>query len=122
MQAFVTGVRVLRGEDGAREWLEAFEANEPMRYENNIQILDAVDSGEIALGLINHYYWYERVAEVGAGRTSPRGCTTSRAATRSALVNVAGVGIIAGTDQPGGGPAGRRLPASGRPPSSTSRT
>ena len=35
-------------------------------YDNNILVLDAVDSGQVALGLINHYYRYERVAEKGA--------------------------------------------------------
>jgi iron(III) transport system substrate-binding protein len=98
-QAFVTGVRVLRGDDGARAWLEAFAANEPVRLENNIQILDAVNSGEIALGLSNHYYWYERVAEVGEDAVTAR-VHYIPGGDPLGLVNVAGAGVIAGSDQP----------------------
>lgn len=95
-QAFVTGVRVLRGEDGARAWLEAFAANEPVRFENNIQILDAVNAGQLALGLSNHYYWYERVAEVGEAAVSARVHYVPRADPLG-LVNVAGAAVLAGS-------------------------
>jgi len=98
-QSFVTGLRVLRGEDGARTWLEAFAANEPVAYENNVQVLDAVDSGEVSLGLINHYYWFEKVAEVGADNVTAR-IEFLPGGDPGALVNVAGAGILAGTDQP----------------------
>lgn len=98
-QSFVTALRVSEGEDGARQWLEAFEANDPQVYDNNIAILDAVDSGEVPLGLINHYYWFEKAAEVGADqmraqlRYLPGGDAGS-------LINVAGAGVLEGTDQP----------------------
>lgn len=98
-QAFVTGIRVVRGEEGARQWLRAFAANEPVRFGNNIQTLDGVDTGQIALGLSNHYYWYERVAELGADKVTaevfyvPGGDPLG-------LVNVAGAGVLASTDQP----------------------
>lgn len=97
--AFVTALRVDRGDDGAREWLEAFAANDPQAYENNIAVLDAVDSGEVALGLINHYYWYQRVAEVGEDGVDAR-IHFLDSDDPGALINVAGAGIIAGTDQP----------------------
>jgi iron(III) transport system substrate-binding protein len=97
-QAFVTALRVMRGEDGARAWLTRFAANQPQKFENNIAILDAANNGELPLGLINHYYWYARVAEEGAdnvdaklhfvGGNDPLG-----------LVNVAGVGVVKGTDR-----------------------
>ncbi|MEU7819002.1 iron ABC transporter substrate-binding protein [Pseudonocardia sp. NPDC049154] len=97
-QAFVTGVRVLRGEDGARAWLQAFAANQPVRFDNNIQILDAVNAGQIALGLSNHYYWYERVAEVGE-QAVPARVHYVPGGDPLGLVNVAGAGVVAGTAQ-----------------------
>ena len=98
-QAFVTSVRVLLGEEGARQWLTAFAANEPKRYDNNILTLDAVDRGEIALGLSNHYYWYERVAEVGLANVTAR-VHYVPGGSPLGLVNVAGAGVIGTTDNP----------------------
>jgi iron(III) transport system substrate-binding protein len=98
-QAFVTSVRVLLGEEAARQWLTALAANEPKRYDNNILTLDAVDRGEIALGLSNHYYWYERVAEVGLDNVTAR-VHYVPGGSPLGLVNVAGVGVIKGTDNP----------------------
>jgi iron(III) transport system substrate-binding protein len=98
-QAFVTSVRVLLGEEGARQWLTAFAANEPKRYDNNILTLDAVDRGEIALGLSNHYYWYERVAEVGLANVPAR-VHYVPGGSPLGLVNVAGAGVIGTTDNP----------------------
>ncbi|MDQ3512182.1 MAG: extracellular solute-binding protein, partial [Chloroflexota bacterium] len=49
-QAFITALRVLRGEDIAREWLEGMRANETVTFENNGSILRAVASGEIGVG------------------------------------------------------------------------
>ena len=96
--AFVTALRVAKGEDGATEWLTKFKANEPRKYDNNILVLDGVDKGEVALGLINHYYWFERVAEKGAAAVTAR-IHFLGSDDPGALINVAGVGILKGTDQ-----------------------
>lgn len=97
-QSFVTALRVSKGEDGAKQWLEAFKANEPKAYDNNILVLDAVDSGQVALGLVNHYYWYERVAEKGADAVNAK-IHFLDSDDPGALINVAGVGILAGSTQ-----------------------
>jgi iron(III) transport system substrate-binding protein len=97
-QSFVTALRVTKGEDGAKKWLEAFKANEPKAYDNNILVLDAVDSGQVGLGLINHYYWYERVAEKGASAVNAK-IRFLGSDDPGALVNVAGVGILKGSNQ-----------------------
>ncbi|MFP5333838.1 MAG: extracellular solute-binding protein [Actinomycetes bacterium] len=97
-QAFVTALRVDRGEDGARQWLERLVELDPQTYDNNIAVLDAVDAGEVSLGLVNHYYWYERVAERGEDAVDAR-IHFLDSDDPGALVNVAGAGVIAGSEQ-----------------------
>lgn len=92
-QAFVTAMRVSQGEDVARQWLTDLKANGAVAYEANTYILDAVDAGEIDLGLINHYYWYQKAAEVGEdAMTAQLGFFES--GDPGSLVNVAGVGVL----------------------------
>ncbi len=93
--AFVAAMILERGEDGTREWLEALAAIDPVDYESNAPIAEATDSGELAGGLINHYYLLRLRAE-GLGQNAenyfiPAGDVGS-------LVMPAGVGIIAGSD------------------------
>jgi iron(III) transport system substrate-binding protein len=91
-QAFVSAMRITQGDDETRAWLEGIAANEPKLYENNIGVLEAIATGEIELGLVNHYYLYllkeeqpeAPVANHYLGGGDP-----------GALVNVAGAGILA---------------------------
>lgn len=62
-QDFVTGLRSELGEDGAGAFLEGLAANDALTFPNNVAILDAVNRGEIAMGLINHYYWFENAVD-----------------------------------------------------------
>lgn len=91
--SFVTALRVAKGEDGARTWLEKFKANAPQSYEKNGAVLTAVDKGEVSLGLINHYYWHAMVAEKGADKVTAK-IRFLGADDPGALVNVAGVGVL----------------------------
>jgi iron(III) transport system substrate-binding protein len=95
-QAFVTALRVLEGEDGAREWLEGIVANDPEVYENNTAIVEAVAAGEVDAGFVNHYYLY---------RLESEGADVGNAANHyytdggpGSLVNVAGAGILDTSD------------------------
>jgi len=97
-QAFVTGLRVVKGDDGAKRWLEEFKANQPKAYDNNIAILDAVERGELELGLINHYYWYEKAHEVGNAAMKSK-LHFFGGGDPGGLVNVAGVGVLRSTDR-----------------------
>lgn len=97
-QSFVTALRVAKGEDGAREWLTALKDNDPTIYEKNGLILDAVDSGEVSLGLINHYYWFEKADEVGVDTITAQ-IHFLGSDDPGALINVAGVGILEGSEQ-----------------------
>ena len=62
-QDFVTGLRGEIGDDEALAWLDGIAANDPTIYPNNVSILDAVNRGEVAMGLINHYYWFESAVD-----------------------------------------------------------
>lgn len=92
-QSFVTALRVLRGDDGAQEWLEGFAANEPVAYEKNGVVRDAVNSGEVAVGLVNHYYLYEKILAEGADAVKAKN-HYFRNGDPGSLVNVAGIGIL----------------------------
>ena len=58
----MTAMRVTLGEEAAENWLNDMVANDVQRFDNNVAIRDAVDSGQIKLGLANHYYWFEKAA------------------------------------------------------------
>lgn len=95
-QAFVTGMRILEGDDATRAWLKGLKANDVKAYDNNVSLLDAVDSGQVSLGLLNHYYWYEMVAEKGQAGVKAK-LHFLPGGDPGALVNVAGAGVLKGT-------------------------
>lgn len=94
-QSFVTAMRVTQGEKVTKKWLTDLVNNDVQSYEKNALILDAVDSGQVQLGLINHYYWYEKAAEVGQDNMRAQ-ISFMAPQDPGSLVNVAGVGILAG--------------------------
>ncbi len=100
-QAFVTAMRVSEGDDATREWLQGLVDNDAQIYEKNSLIRDAVDAGEVQLGLINHYYWYQKAAEVGEDAMNVQLAFTA-AGDPGTLVNVAGACVIAPSDNQAG--------------------
>lgn len=97
-QAFVTGMRVQHGEEETREWLAGIADNDPQIRENNIAIVTDVNDGRLDVGLVNHYYLYERAKEEGV--------TVDELSARNyyfpdgdigAMVNVSGIGVLTGS-------------------------
>ena len=97
-QAFVTAMRELEGEDRTREWLEGMLANDVQTYSDNSSQLEALGRGEIDLGLVNHYYLFQFLAE--QGEDFPVRNHFFSDADLGSFVNVAGAGILGTTDQP----------------------
>lgn len=97
-QAFVTALRVSEGEAAAEKWLTDLKANDVKIFEGNSAILEAVNSGSLDAGLINHYYWYATAAETGADKMRAQ-LKYGKPGTTSALVNVTGAGVIKGSGQ-----------------------
>ena len=96
-QAFVTALRVERGDDVAREWLEGMVANDIAVYEGNSPIVQAVIDGEIDAGFVNHYYLLRMEAE--AGEDLPAENFIYSNGDPGALINVAGAGVLASGSQ-----------------------
>jgi len=90
-QAFVTALRVIEGEDGARAWLEGIQANDPLVLDNNVATVEAVAAGEISVGFVNHYYLYQFLAEDPDYAASNKLFSGGDA---GGLVNVAGAGVL----------------------------
>jgi iron(III) transport system substrate-binding protein len=94
----VSAIEKLDGEGAAQSWLEGF-ADNAKRYNDNEGIIAAANDGQVAAGVINHYYWYEAAAEEGKdeivsklhyfGNEDP-----------GALVNVSGAGALESSDDP----------------------
>lgn len=90
-QSFVTAMRVEFGEEVTLNWLMAMKENGVV-FERNSAILEAVETGVVDAGLINHYYYYERGNEVGfENMTSKIGFF--QAGDVGNLINVAGIGV-----------------------------
>jgi iron(III) transport system substrate-binding protein len=94
-QAFVTAMRLSAGEERTRTWLEDLKRNEPKTYEKNAPVVEAVASGEIDVGLVNHYYLYLVKEEQP---DAPIANHFFEAGDPGALVSVAGAGVLAGAD------------------------
>ncbi|MEA5514675.1 iron ABC transporter substrate-binding protein [Nodularia sp. UHCC 0506] len=94
-QSFVTALRVVEGEDKAKEWLEGIKANNPKVYPNNTSIVEALSRGEIAVGFVNHYY-LERIKQNNPEVPVAHHFTEDV----GSLVNVAGVAILDSAKNP----------------------
>jgi len=91
-QAFVTGMRVLVGEEKTQAWLEGVKKNEPKVYPKNTPIVRAAADGDIDVGLVNHYYLYRFLKD---DPKFPAKNAYTKAGDPGSLVNVSGVGILA---------------------------
>jgi iron(III) transport system substrate-binding protein len=94
----VSAIEKLDGEAAAKSWLEGFADNAD-RYNDNEGIIAAVGSGQVAAGIVNHYYWYEAVAEEGKDKVSSKLHYFGNE-DPGALVNVSGAGAFESSSDP----------------------
>ncbi|MFM1797320.1 MAG: hypothetical protein RL733_1101, partial [Actinomycetota bacterium] len=91
-QAFISALIQNRGDAAAEQWLRGLMKNEPELFEKNSQIVEAVDAGEIDLGLVNHYYLWEVAQELGRDLNAE--IEFFQPGDLGNLVNVSGAGIL----------------------------
>jgi iron(III) transport system substrate-binding protein len=95
-QAMVTGMRRLWGEEKTREWLEGIVKNGAVTYPNNSSQVAAADAGEIEIGMVNHYYLYRFLSEMGDGFKARNWFTPTR--DPGSVVLAAGAGVVEASD------------------------
>lgn len=93
---FVTGMLLTEGEEATREWLEGIAANNPVIFEGNGPIVDAVVAGDLEGGIVNHYYLLQRIAELG---DVPAANHFFGEGDPGSMLMATGAGILAASDQ-----------------------
>lgn len=66
----ITSLAHSAGHAGALSWLEGLKRNAGAHvYPDNETLTAQVNAGQVALGIVDHYYWYRLRYELGAART-----------------------------------------------------
>jgi iron(III) transport system substrate-binding protein len=97
-QAIVAGMLADQGEETTRDWLEALAENAEV-YQNNIATMNAVNAGEVPVGIMYHYYWYRDQAgdKEGSANTALHYFGNEDA---GAFVSLSAGGVLASSDMP----------------------
>ena len=94
LQAGVSVIRASIGEDRTKKFLEGLRDNAGTQvYQKSSQIVEAVAKGQVAVGVVNHYYVYRHLA------TQPRSPVAvlmpdQQEGGMGAIMNVAGIGVL----------------------------
>src|SRR5471032_178003 len=97
-QPLITAIVKLKGEAAAVRWLEALK-KDGKTYADNESLVAAVNRGDVAVGLINHYYWYRLRDEVGASAMHSK-LAYFAAGDPGDLVDVSGAAALEQTHNP----------------------
>ena len=97
LQAGVSVIRATHGDEKTRQFLQGLKTNADAQvYQKSSQIVDAVAKGQVALGIVNHYYVYRYLV------TQPDApiavlMPDQQEGGMGAIMNVAGVGVVKST-------------------------
>jgi iron(III) transport system substrate-binding protein len=95
-QAFLGATIHLHGEARVRDWLRALQANDVKFFPNNTTVVQAVGRGDVEVGLVNHYYLYNLLADTPDLPVRNHWFTDGDPGN---LVLAAGVGIVSATKE-----------------------
>jgi iron(III) transport system substrate-binding protein len=94
LQAGVSVMRAGMGDDRTKQFLQRLRDNAGIQvYQKSSQIVDAVAKGQVAMGIVNHYYVYRHLA---AQPTAPLAVVMpdQHEGGMGAIMNVAGIGVL----------------------------
>jgi iron(III) transport system substrate-binding protein len=94
LQAGVSVIRAAYGDERTKQFLIGLRNNGGTQvYQKSSQIVDAVAKGQVALGIVNHYYVYRHLA-TQPGAPIAVFMPDQQEGGMGSIMNVAGVGII----------------------------
>lgn len=94
LQAGVSVIRASIGDERTKKFLEGLRDNAGTQvYQKSSQIVEAVAKGQVALGIVNHYYVYRHLA---TQPTAPLAVLVpdQQEGGMGAIMNVAGIGVL----------------------------
>jgi iron(III) transport system substrate-binding protein len=94
----VAAVLDLEGEEATQAWLEGIKANGTV-YDGNNVVLESVNAGESAIGIIYHYYWYRDQEEAGENSDNT-GLYFFGNQDPGAFLSISGAGVLAAGENP----------------------
>ncbi len=94
LQAGVSVIKAVYGDDRTRQYLQGLKTNAGTYvFGKSSQIVDAVAKGQVAMGLVNHYYLYRYLTD-HPGAPIALLLLDQQEGGMGAIMNVAGAGII----------------------------
>jgi len=94
LQAGVSVIRATIGDDRTKKFLQGLKENAGTQvYQKSSQIVEAVAKGQVALGIVNHYYVYRHLATQPAAPIAVL-MPDQQEGGMGAIMNVAGVGVL----------------------------
>jgi iron(III) transport system substrate-binding protein len=95
LQAGVSVMKAVYGDGRTKQFLDGLKANAGAQvYGKSSQIVEAVAKGQVALGVVNHYYVYRHLA-AQPGAPIAVLMPDQHEGGMGAIINVAGIGITA---------------------------
>src|SRR5581483_3906276 len=94
LQAGVSVIKAAYGDDRTMQFLKGLKANAGTQvYQKSSQIVEAVAKGQVAAGVVNHYYVYRHLA-TQPGSPIAVLMPDQYEGGMGAIMNVAGVGVM----------------------------
>jgi len=95
-QAIISAILETQGTEATSEWLTGMKDNATI-YRNNIVTMKAVNAGEIAGGIIYHYYWF-RDSDSGGENSGNTKLHYFGGQDPGAFVSISGGGVLKSSD------------------------
>jgi iron(III) transport system substrate-binding protein len=97
-QAIVSAVLALKGEPATKAWLKGLKENAKV-YDGNGNVLKAVNAGDVASGVIYHYYWFKDQGESGANSKNVTQLYFGKQ-DPGAFLSISGAGVLKSSKHP----------------------